>query len=57
MSPTIRRDCPCPKVTCTRHTLCDECEASNILKGEIPFCRRPKRSLWARICRLFRRDK
>jgi len=53
MSPTVREDCPCPKVTCKRHTLCDECEASNALKGEIPFCRRPPgKSLRDRISAL-----
>jgi len=57
MSPTVREDCPCPKLTCKRHTLCNECEASNALKGEIPFCRRPKRTLWGKICKLFRSGK
>jgi hypothetical protein len=57
MSPTVRKDCPCPKVVCKRHTLCDECEASNALKGEIPFCRRPKVSLWGKICKQFRSEK
>ncbi|MGA2918400.1 hypothetical protein [Methanoregula sp.] len=49
MSPTIREDCPCPKVTCSRHTLCDECEAAHAGKNGLPFCRRPKRSFWSRI--------
>jgi hypothetical protein len=57
MSPTIREDCPCPNVTCRRHTLCDECEAAQALKEGLPFCRRPKRSLWGQICRIFRRGK
>jgi hypothetical protein len=57
MSPTVRKDCPCPKVVCKRHTLCDECEASNALKGEIPFCRRPKVSLLGKICKQFRSEK
>ncbi|MGB7788598.1 hypothetical protein [Methanoregula sp.] len=49
MSPTIRQDCPCPKVTCSRYSLCDECEAAHAGKGGLPMCRRPKRSLWGRI--------
>ena len=49
MSPTIREDCPCPKVTCSRHTLCDECEAFRVAKGKLPFCRQPKVSFWDRI--------
>jgi|GEM_PF-1704108 len=53
MPPTIRTDCPCPKITCKRHTLCDECEAVHGEKGGLPFCRRPKRSLWGRIRKLF----
>ncbi|MDO8873248.1 MAG: hypothetical protein Q7V05_11040 [Methanoregula sp.] len=49
MSPTIRTDCPCPKTTCKRHTLCDECEAVRVAKGMLPFCKRAKVSLWRRI--------
>jgi len=49
MCPTVREDCPCPKVTCRRHTLCDECEAEQVRKGGLPFCRRPKQSLWETI--------
>ena len=49
MSPTIRKDCPCPKKTCERFTLCDECEAVHVAKGGLPFCRRPKRSFWGKI--------
>jgi hypothetical protein len=57
MSPIIREDCPCPKTTCKRHTLCDECEAVQIRKGGLPYCRRPKISLWGRIRKLFRSGK
>jgi hypothetical protein len=53
MSPTVRKDCPCPNVSCKHHTLCDECEAEQVLKGKLPFCRRPKRSLWRRIRKIF----
>jgi hypothetical protein len=53
MSPTIREDCPCPNVSCKHHTLCDECEAEQVLKGKLPFCRRPKHSLWRRIRKMF----
>jgi len=50
MSPTVREDCPCPKVTCKRHTLCDECETEQVRKGGLPFCRRPQKvSFWRRI--------
>jgi len=49
MPPTIRKDCPCPKKTCERYTLCDECEAVHVVKGGLPFCRRPKRSIWGKI--------
>lgn len=52
MPPTIREDCPCPKVTCKRHTLCDECEAAQALKGGLPSCKRPKVSFWGRIRKL-----
>lgn len=52
MPPTIREDCPCPNLTCRYHKLCDECEAAQAKKGGLPFCRRPKRSLWKRIKRL-----
>ena len=55
MSPAIREDCPCPKTTCKRHALCDECEAAHIPKGGLPFCKRPKVSLRKRIGKLFRR--
>lgn len=48
MSPVVRKDCPCPKTTCKRHTFCDECEAAHVPNG-LPFCRRPKRSLWGKI--------
>jgi hypothetical protein len=47
--PVVRKDCPCPKKTCKRFTLCDECEAAHVPKGGLPYCRRPKRSLWGRI--------
>jgi hypothetical protein len=57
MSPTVREDCPCPKITCKRHTLCDECGAAHIPKGGLPFCKRPKLSLWERIGKLLRRGK
>ncbi len=53
MSPTIRPDCPCPNVTCRRHTRCDECEAAQILKGGLPYCKRPVRSFWQRLRRFF----
>ncbi|OPX64288.1 MULTISPECIES: hypothetical protein [unclassified Methanoregula] len=43
MSPTVRKDCACPKVTCRRHTLCDECEAEQARKGNLPFCKRPRK--------------
>ena len=49
MSPVIRADCPCPKTTCSRHTLCDECEAFRVARGKVPFCRQPKVSFLARI--------
>ena len=52
MSPRVREDCPCPKVSCKRHTFCDECEAAHIPNGGLPFCRRPKRSLWGKIRKL-----
>jgi hypothetical protein len=52
MSPTIREDCPCPKVTCKRHRLCDECETAQTLKGELPFCKRPAASLRGLIRKL-----
>ena len=54
MSPTVREDCPCPKTTCKRHTLCDECEASRAAQNRLPFCKRPAASLWGRIWKLFR---
>jgi hypothetical protein len=57
MSPTIREDCPCPKTACKRHTLCDECEATRMARNKLPFCKRPKASLWNRIGNLFRRGK
>ena len=53
MSPVIRKDCPCPKVTCPRHTLCDECEAAQAQKAELPFCRRPKHSFWQNVRKRF----
>jgi hypothetical protein len=49
MSPVIRADCPCPKSTCSRHTLCDECEAFRKARGKVPFCRQPTASVWDRI--------
>ena len=49
MSPVIRADCPCPKTTCSRHTLCDECEAFRAAKGKLPFCREQKVSFRDRI--------
>ena len=49
MPPVVREDCPCPKTTCKRFTLCDECEASHIPKGGLPFCKRPRLSLWGKI--------
>ncbi|MDP3397450.1 MAG: hypothetical protein Q8S57_12410 [Methanoregula sp.] len=49
MSPIIRLDCPCPKTTCKRHTLCDECEADRMTKGMLPFCKLPALSLWGKI--------
>jgi hypothetical protein len=52
MTPTVREDCPCPKVTCKRHKLCDECEASRLAQNKLPFCRRPAASLRVRICKL-----
>jgi len=52
----IRKDCPCPKTSCKRHTLCDECEAAREAKGMQPFCKRPKRSLWEQIRKLFKRS-
>jgi hypothetical protein len=53
MSPTIREDCPCPKTTCKRYTLCDECEAVHVAKNGLPFCRRPQLSLWGKIRKRF----
>jgi hypothetical protein len=53
MTPTVREDCPCPKTTCKRHTLCDECEASRLAQNKIPFCKRPPASLLGRIRKLF----
>ena len=53
MSPTVRLDCPCPKTTCKRHTLCDECEAVRVAKGILPFCKQPALSLWGKIRKLF----
>ncbi|MGB9176040.1 MAG: hypothetical protein WCB46_04810 [Methanoregula sp.] len=52
MSPTVREDCPCPKTTCRRHRMCDECEEAHIPKGGLPFCKRPTISLWGKIRRL-----
>jgi hypothetical protein len=49
MSPVIRDDCPCPKSTCRRHTLCDECEAFRLARRKVPFCRQPKVSFLGRI--------
>lgn len=57
MSPTVREDCPCPKITCKRHTLCDECEASRMAQNKLPFCKRPAASLWHRIRKLLRLTK
>ncbi|MFA5253087.1 MAG: hypothetical protein WC367_00280 [Methanoregula sp.] len=37
--PVIRNDCPCPNTKCSRHTLCDECEAFRASRGKVPFCR------------------
>ncbi len=55
MSPTVREDCPCPKTTCRRHTLCDECEAERAAQNKLPFCRRPEIPLWQRIGKMLRR--
>lgn len=52
MPPTIRKDCPCPKTTCERFTLCDECEADRLAKGMLPFCRRPKKTFREKIRKL-----
>jgi hypothetical protein len=49
MPPVIREDCPCPKSTCSRHTLCDECEAFRASRGKVPFCREQKVSFLGRI--------
>lgn len=49
MPPMIRPDCPCPKKTCQRYTLCDECRAVHVQNGGLPFCERPKPSLWKKI--------
>jgi hypothetical protein len=58
MTQRVREDCPCPKVSCKRHTFCDECEAAHIPKGGLPFCKRPpKVSFWERISTLFRLGK
>ena len=54
MSPTIRKDCPCPNITCKRYTLCDECEDNRVAKGMLPFCKRPKISLWGKIRKMLR---
>ncbi|MFA6332079.1 MAG: hypothetical protein WCX22_03930 [Methanoregula sp.] len=45
----MRQDCPCPNTKCSRFTLCDECEASRVRQGKLPFCQRPKRTLLDRI--------
>lgn len=55
MSPVIRDDCPCPNVTCSRHTLCDECEAFRASRGKVPFCRQPKVSFPDRIKKILGR--
>jgi len=49
MSPTIRKDCPCPKTTCKRYTLCDECESFRMAKGMLPFCKQPALSFREKI--------
>jgi hypothetical protein len=54
MSPTVRKDCPCPRTTCKRHTLCDECEAARKAQGRVPFCKLPAIPLWERITKRFR---
>ncbi|MDD1703367.1 MAG: hypothetical protein LUQ31_10350 [Methanoregula sp.] len=56
MSPVTRDDCPCPKVTCSRHTLCDECEAFRVARGKVPFCRRQKVPNQDRILKIPGRD-
>lgn len=57
MSPTIRKDCPCPKTTCTRFTLCDECEAFREAKGMVPFCKEPPLTLREKIRKMLRPKK
>lgn len=53
--PVIRDDCPCPNQTCSRHTLCDACEAFRAARGKVPFCRQQKVSLWGRIQKMLGR--
>jgi hypothetical protein len=42
----FREDCPCPKKKCVRHGKCDECTRYHGAKGKLPYCKRPKRSLF-----------
>jgi hypothetical protein len=42
----FREDCPCPKTECERHKHCDECRAFHGVKGKLPRCERPERTLF-----------
>ena len=36
----VKEDCPCPKISCRRHGLCDECIPHHAEKGKLPYCKR-----------------
>lgn len=36
----FKEDCPCPKVSCRRHGICDECTPHHAEDGKLPYCKR-----------------
>ena len=38
--------CPCPKQKCVRHSKCVECTQYHAEKSKLPYCKRPKTSLF-----------
>jgi hypothetical protein len=39
-------NCTCPKKKCPRHAKCEECAQYHANKGKLPYCKRPKLSLF-----------
>jgi len=36
----FKEDCPCPKISCRRHGICEECTPHHAEKGKLPYCKR-----------------